>query len=213
MIIFQENELRISLLTPRVLRTEKGAFCDLPTQTVINRDFGEVKYTLEDEGKYIFVQTQEAGYRVRKSDGKVVYATMPSHCYAKNFTKNLLPGTARTLDTVNGSTKLEKGIISRCGTSLMDDSKSLVINPDGTVSPREKWKDRYWFVHSGDNHYLEQLRDFFAITGEVPLIPKYALGNWWSRYTRTPARGLDTFKSLMMRGLLHRFSFALTNVS
>ena len=30
--------------------------------------------------------------------------------------------------------------------------------------------------------YQRQLRDFFRLTGEVPLIPKYALGNWWSRY-------------------------------
>ena len=182
MIIFQENDLRISLLTKRVLRTEKGAFCDLPTQTVQKRDFGEIKYTLEEEGKFIFVQTDEAGFKVRKSDGKVVYATMPPHCYTKSFTKHLLPGTARTLDTVNGATKLQKGIISKYGASVMDDSKSLVINPDGTISPREKCKDRYWFVTHGEYHHLEQLRDFFAITGKVPLIPKYALGNWWSRY-------------------------------
>ena len=193
MIIYQEKDLRISLLTPRILRTEKGAFCDLPTQTVQNRDFGKVKYTLTEEGKYIFVQTNEAGFKVRKSDGKVVYATMPPHCYTKNF-NNLLPGTARTLDTVNGAKKLQKGIVSRYGTSVMDDSKSLVINPDGTISPREKCNDRYWFVSHCDNHHLEQLRDFFAITGEVPLIPKYALGNWWSRYK---AYTQEEYRSLM----------------
>ena len=44
MVIYQENDLRISLLTSRILRTEKGAFCDLPTQTVQSRDFGEIKY-------------------------------------------------------------------------------------------------------------------------------------------------------------------------
>ena len=53
MVIFKENDLRISLLTPRLLRTEKGAFCDLPTQTVVARDFGDVKYTLHEDEKYI----------------------------------------------------------------------------------------------------------------------------------------------------------------
>ena len=180
MIIYQEKDLRISLITPRLLRTEKGAFCDLPTQIVQKRDFGDVKYTLEEEKKYIFVQTQEAGFKVRKSDGKVVYASMPPYCYARNFTKHLLPGTARTLDMANGSVKLKKGIISRYGTTLLDDSKSLVINNNGTISSRAKCKDRYWFAY-GQN-YLEQLKDFFSLTGKVPLIPKYALGNWWSRY-------------------------------
>ena len=182
MIIFNDNNLRISLINPRLLRTETGAFCDFPTQTVQNRDFGYVKYTLEEDSKYIFVQTNEAGFKVRKSDGKVVCASMPPHCYTKDFTKHILSGTARTLDTVNGATKLKKGIVSRYGASVMDDSKSLVINPDGSISPREKCKDRYWFISNGENHHLQQLKDFFDLTGKVPLIPKYALGNWWSRY-------------------------------
>lgn len=26
------------------------------------------------------------------------------------------------------------------------------------------------------------LRDFYKLSGAVPLLPRYALGNWWSRY-------------------------------
>ena len=144
MVIFKENDLRISLLTPRLLRTEKGAFCDLPTQTVVNRDLGEVKYTLyEDEG-HVTVQTDSAGFTVRLSDGKVTEITTPPHCYTKHPELFILPGTARTLDTANGSVKLERGVVGKYGTSVMDDSNSLVINPDGSISPREKCRDRYW---------------------------------------------------------------------
>ena len=46
MIIFEKNNLRISLLTPRLIRTEVGAFTDMPTQTVVNREFGEVEYSI-----------------------------------------------------------------------------------------------------------------------------------------------------------------------
>ena len=46
MIIYKSDNLRISLITDRLIRTELGSFTDLPTQTVQNRDFCEVKYEL-----------------------------------------------------------------------------------------------------------------------------------------------------------------------
>ena len=179
MIIFEKNNLRISILTPRLLRTELGAFTDKPTQTVVNRDFGEVEYKVLENEKYVVITTSEVFFRVKKSNGNVVYAAFDNG-YTKSFGKHPLPGTARTLDTANGAVKLNPGITSAYGSTVMDDSKSLIINPDGSISPREECKDRYWFAYGTD--YLRNLRDFFRLTGEVPLIPKYALGNWWSRY-------------------------------
>ena len=183
MIIFQNNFLRISLLTSRLLRTETGGFTDLPTQTVQNRDFDKIDYQIEENSKYITIKTTSSTFKVDCKSGKVI-----NH----SFTNNILPGTARTLDMANGAVKLENGVIGRYGTSVMDDSKSLIINPDGSISPREKCTDRYWFV--GYENHLEQLNDFFKLTGEVPLIPKYALGNWWSRYR---AYTQQEYKTLM----------------
>ena len=203
MVIYKNDYLRISLLTSRLLRTEtaahtdasvSGVFTDLPTQTVQNRDFGDVEYDLTETDKYVVVTTKCASFKVCKKNGEVVYAQFPPHCYTKNFGKRPLPGTARTLDTANGAVKLGKGITSRLGTSIMDDSNSLLINPDGSISPRPKCVDKYWFAY-GDN-YLAQLRDFFRLTGEVPLIPKYALGNWWSRYR---AYTQEEYRSLMQK--------------
>ena len=180
MIVYQEKNLRISLLTSRLLRTEKGAFCDLPTQTVQNRDFDTPKYKITADKSRVNIQTDDACFCVRKCDGRVTYAHFGDHNFTKNFGKKSLPGTARTLDMANGRVKLERGITSQLGTSVLDDSRSLLINPNGTISPRKKCRDRYWFAYGND--YLAQLKDFFALTGKVPLIPKYALGNWWSRY-------------------------------
>ena len=179
MIIFEKNNLRISILTPRLLRTELGSFTDKPTQTVVNRDLGEVKCSVLENEKYVVITTDEVFFRVKKSNGNVVYAAFDGG-YTKSFGKHPLPGTARTLDTANGAVKLNPGITSAYGSSILDDSKSLIVNPDGSISPREECKDRYWFAYGTD--YLRNLRDFFCLTGEVPLIPKYALGNWWSRY-------------------------------
>lgn len=192
MIIFKTKKLRISLITSRLLRTETGAFCDFCTQTVQNREFDNPKYTITEDKKRVNIQTDDAMFSVRLSDGAVTYAHFDKHRYTKEFGKHPLPGTARTLDTVNGATKLEDGITSRYGTAVMDDSKSLVIMPDGTITSREECCDRYWFAYGND--YLAQLKDFFALTGRVPLIPKYALGNWWSRYY---AYTQEEYRSLM----------------
>ena len=202
MIIYQNDYLRISLLTPRLLRTEtaaytdvsvRGFFTDLPTQTVQNRDFGEVDYSLSEHGNSITVTTDAACFAIDKRNGNVTSVFIEDiSSTVTDFSKNILPGTARTLDTANGAVKLENGITSLSGASVMDDSKSLLIKPDGSIAPRSQCTDRYWFAYGHD--YLGQLRDFFKLTGEVPLIPKYALGNWWSRYR---AYTQEEYRSLM----------------
>ena len=191
MVIFEKGDLRISLITPRLLRTEKGAFTDKPTQTVQNRDFEKVEYKLNEKGDRVTVETSGATFCIDTKTGGVEADFGGAHT---KFAGKPLPGTARTLDTIDGATRLDDGITSRDGASVMDDSKSLIIEADGSISPREKCSDRYWFVYGHD--YLEQLRDFFKLTGEVPLIPKFALGNWWSRYR---AYTQEEYRSLMQK--------------
>ncbi len=93
-----------------------------------------------------------------------------------------LRGTYRTLDQVSGSTPLEPGLLSRSGWAVVDDSHTLVFNPDGWLEPRHAADalDLYFFGYGHD--YANCLRDYFALTGPVPLLPRWALGNWWSRY-------------------------------
>ena len=79
MIIFKNDYLRISLLTPRLLRTEiaahqdmpgDGIFTDLPTQTVQNRDFGKVEYSLCETEKNIEITTEKVKFVVSKKKAK-----------------------------------------------------------------------------------------------------------------------------------------------
>ncbi len=204
MIIFENNRLRISLITPRLLRTETGAFTDALTQTVQNRDIEDVKYTLEHKENKISVNTDEAVFYIDVRDGSVeAFADGHHH----KFDKSALPGTARTLDTANGAVKLQAGITSRHGASVMDDSKSLLLNMDGSISPRPECTDRYWFVYGHD--YLRQLRDFFKLTGEVPLIPKYTLGNWWSRYK---AYTQEEYRSLMKEFIARELPISVATI-
>ena len=72
-----------------------------------------------------------------------------------------LGGTARTLDNVNGAVKLEQGILSMDGASVMDDSKSLLLDQDSNILERPKCSDKYYFVYGHD--YRRQLKDFFQL--------------------------------------------------
>jgi hypothetical protein len=93
-----------------------------------------------------------------------------------------LRGTARTLDGVNGPVRLESGLMSRAGWAIVDDSTSLVFDAEGWLAPRSRPdnQDLYFFGYGRD--YLGCLADFCRVAGPQPLIPRWALGNWWSRY-------------------------------
>jgi len=95
---------------------------------------------------------------------------------------NLL-GTARTVDDVDGAVPLSLGLISRSGWSVVDDSNSLVFNEVGWLEPRNSPAgqiDLYFFGYGHD--YFGCLREFNHVSGSVPMIPRFVLGNWWSRY-------------------------------
>ena len=102
--------------------------------------------------------------------------------YGEGNPGNLL-GTARTLDLAANEVGLEPGLISRAGWSVVDDSRSLVFNREGWLQARSgdvDVKDLYFFGYGDD--YAGCLRDFSRVSCSVPLLPRWALGNWWSRY-------------------------------
>ncbi|MGC5165590.1 TIM-barrel domain-containing protein [Luteimicrobium sp. DT211] len=104
-----------------------------------------------------------------------------------------LRGTARTLDEADGAVPLEPGVASRTGFAVLDDSASMLFTDDGWVAPRPAAagarsgtsssggrEDLYVFAYGTD--HAEALRAFYAVSGPQPLLPRFALGNWWSRY-------------------------------
>lgn len=96
-----------------------------------------------------------------------------------------LGGAARTLDEADGAVPLEPGVNSRYGYALLDDSDSMVFDADGTLQPREAdpgTQDLYLFV-AGHDH-VGAVQDLHALSGPQPLLPRFALGNWWSRFHR-----------------------------
>ena len=92
-----------------------------------------------------------------------------------------LGGTARTLDDTDGRAELEPGILSRSGLGVLDDSGSFVFEDDGWVGARPPGHlDLYVFAYGHD--YAGALQAFYAVSGHQPVLPRWTLGNWWSRY-------------------------------
>ncbi|MDD7885386.1 TIM-barrel domain-containing protein [Flavivirga sp. 57AJ16] len=98
--------------------------------------------------------------------------------------KTNLGGGARSLDVKGGEIPLWDGLMSQDGWYLIDDSKTALIDPDGWVSNRSFHpggsQDGYFFGYGTD--YQTALKDFYKITGNPPLLPKWAFGVWYSKY-------------------------------
>ena len=84
------------------------------------------------------------------------------------------------IDEVDGARDLEDGLASLFGYATLDDSTTLAL-ADGWVAPRiEGNLDLYYFGYGRDA--AGAVRDFYRLSGPQPLLPRWALGNWWSRY-------------------------------
>ncbi len=182
---YEENvlifgDVRITVILDGVLRIEKGTFTDEITQSFWKRNCGKVKFSSERKGNKVIIKTDRAEFCINLSNGKPIYAKCGNLVSKCNNKKNL-KGTARTLDQAKGEVRLLDGVVSSDGAAVVDDTKSLIINSEGEILPRNgKTKDIYVFCYGHD--YIEAVKALFTLCGEAPLIPKYVLGNWWSRY-------------------------------
>lgn len=185
---------RVTVLTDRLFRVERGSFTDEATQAVWYRDFPPVDFTWTAEGNELRIKTGALTLAVNKTsfpDSEVIFAD-GSRAKLDN-SENLL-GTCSTLDT-NGyhlrehpevdrydrdHIPLDMGVCSRRGAAVYDDSGSLLLHSDGTLTPRSGAMDAYVFAYGHD--YPEAVRALYRLCGVTPVLPRWALGNWWCRY-------------------------------
>lgn len=190
--IIQGETYRFTLITEKLIRleySETGVFEDAPTQTVLNRDLGKVAYHLIDEENRLEIITTHFHLYYNKAafskDNLFIDVLNKYSLYNNRWyygtTPETLKGTARTLDMIDGSTELGEGIISKAGLAILDDSDSFVLDENNNPEPRKQPEEDLYFFGYGRS-YLEAIQDFYKLTGKTPLLPRYALGNWWSRY-------------------------------
>jgi alpha-glucosidase (family GH31 glycosyl hydrolase) len=204
--IIQGEKYRFTVLTEEMIRLEyceDGKFEDRATQCVIDRKFKVPEYQVIENEESLEIITDKIhlvynkqkftdyGLSVQVRGNISVYHSIWH--FGEEATD--LRGTARTLDEADGAIELEHGIISRFGYGILDDSRSLVITEDGWVEPRKEDCIDIYFLGYG-HEYEHCLKDYYHLTGKTPLLPRYAFGNWWSRFYRYNDQ---EYKALMTR--------------
>lgn len=192
--VIQGEKYRFTILSNCFIRmeySEKGEFEDRPSQIFWNRfqdlpEFiiKETDQTLEiHTDKVILSYVKEAAFSratlMIKSMTNAIHGT-GVYRYGCEELKNR-GGTFRTLDEADGSIELDNGLFSWEGYTVIDDSKSLVFDEKGWFEKRpEEIIDIYYFGYGND--FKRGIKDFYKVSGNTPILPRYALGNWWSRY-------------------------------
>ena len=182
---------RFTVLTSRLIRMEyspDGRFEDRPSQVFWFRLQPVPDFQVVREGAGLTLTTGHL--RLTWRGGSFAADTLdvsllpdgPDWRYGDSATGNLR-GTRRTLDEIDGAAPLEMGLLSRDGWTVVDDSRTLVFDDAGWLCARgavEGTQDLYFLGYG--RAYRDCLRDYAAVSGPVPLLPRWALGNWWSRY-------------------------------
>jgi len=208
-IVTAEN-VRFTVLTDRLIRLEYSKdnyFEDHPSQAFWHRHQPVPIFTQNISDFFIDIETDFLRLRYqpgpRGFNARTLSITLKQTGVTWKYgmrQHDNLKGTARTLDFDFGTTRLENGLLSKSGWVVVDDSYSPVFNDTGWLEPRipiigsqssekkaiEKStrlrsdKDLYFFGYGTD--FAACLSDFIRLAGPIPMIPRYILGNWWSRY-------------------------------
>ena len=189
------GDLRVSVLADRLFRIErdeKREFCDEATEAVWFRDMPPVPFTTEKTKDGIDIVTQRVTLAV-KENFEESYVLIDGEKRSLDNEGNLR-GTYSTLDRCDGDDYLEtdgrtvlhkieldNGVVSKNGVAILDYTKSSVLKSDGMIyKDRNDSMDIYVFAYGHD--YRAAVRAFYMICGATPRIPRFAFGNWWSRY-------------------------------
>ncbi|KAJ9664860.1 hypothetical protein H2201_005081 [Coniosporium apollinis] len=204
--IVKGNTYRFTVLTDGLIRyewAEDGQFEDRASTFAINRQLPVPEFKVYDSDDTLEIVTNRFHLTYDKKrftpSGFLVVVHGKITQWGSQWRYGLpdranLGGTARTLDEADGRIPLETGVLSRHGFSAIDDSKSMVFEEDGWVGIRKPGDrvDGYLFTYGTD--YKESMKAFYTVSGSQPMIPRWALGNWWSRYH---AYNADEYVELM----------------
>ncbi len=212
--IYVSENIRITVLFDRLIRIEKqkdGKFTDEATQGVLFRNFSVPEFSVKEDENEIVIKTKKIELTVMKEQLKNSTVKFCNDGKVSNiFGKDNLKGTLRTLDTdtkdkglvifpgeavetYQSVDRIPNGLIAKSGVAVYDDSLSLILDKTGVLE-RAECEDLYVFAYGRD--YRSAIKDYYKISGFTPLVPRFAFGNWWSRYH---AYTQDEYVALMQK--------------
>ncbi len=211
--VVQGKTYRITVLSEALVRLEynaDGKFEDRPTKLVYRRYFDKPEFKLREDSNYLEITTKyfKLDYKKEKPffGGKVAPSANLGIMLPRNektwYYQHPEVRNYGTPDNVlldhRDKYKFTKGLFSHDGFASIDDSNSEIIDEGGAFVDREvETIDVYVFVY--DKDFQKCLQDYFALTGAPALIPRYALGNWWSKNTK--------YDDHSLRELIDQFDF------
>ncbi|MCM8621035.1 MAG: DUF5110 domain-containing protein [Candidatus Accumulibacter sp.] len=182
---------RFTVLTSRLLRLEFAAdehFEDRPSRTFWHRRQVVPCFEVLHDGEAVEIMTEHLHLRYDQRLGLTAHGLLVTLLesgltwhYGDHDVGNL-GGTTRTLDKTDGPIPLDPGLLSSGGWTVVDDSDAPLLE-DGWIAARDQRAGRidlYFFGYGRD--FTACLHDYRRLSGAVPLLPRWALGNWWSRY-------------------------------
>jgi alpha-glucosidase (family GH31 glycosyl hydrolase) len=210
--VLRGDTWRITVLADGLLRLEhdgEGRFEDRPSTFALVREQPVPWFRVIDRGGHLELVTERLRLTYDRGpfspSGLMVVPISPTSTYHSVWRYGVpvenLGGTARTLDQADGPVPLGPGVASQQGVAVLDDSTSALLGADGLLEPRRgTGQDLYVFAYGSD--HAAALQAFYAVSGPTPLLPRWALGNWWSRYHRyTAAEYLELLDRFEAEGL------------
>ncbi len=198
---------RITVLTDGLVRLEHspdGRFEDRASTFAINRALPVPEFAVHDRGDHLEVVTSRfrltydkgpfttSGLSLAVGGGVSTY-----HSVWRFGTEPAdLGGTARTLDEADGAIPLEPGVASRTGYAVIDDSALVLLRRRGLGRPAPARAARTCTCSPTATTTSRRSGRCTRCPARTPVLPRWALGNWWSRYYPYTA---DEYLALMTR--------------
>lgn len=186
---------RISVLTERLVRLEyhpSGVFNDLESTLIKFRNFPKPTFEKQEDSRFLVIKTKyftlsytkekdfDAGKLMPMANLKIDLVGTERNWYYNHPEIKNYKGNFIALDGSEDDSKPRNGLYSLDGFASLDDSKNYVFDTDGKMYQRDGLgKDIYLFMYNND--FDAALKDYYTLTGYPAMIPRYALGNWWSR--------------------------------
>ncbi len=184
---------RFQFLSPTLVRMEqspRGTFTDAPSTVVQNR-----------AGEPVTVKAgEESGWLVATAGGLTVRYRMNTGAFSKENLRVLwtdgagkhswAPGDSDRANlggisySLDGARKgklpvVPPGILSRSGYFLLDDSRTPVWDSSAAwIVPRPDTLGQDWYFFTEGTGYRHLLKEYAALCGSIPMVPRYTLGAW-----------------------------------
>ncbi|WP_203662462.1 glycoside hydrolase family 31 protein [Actinocatenispora rupis] len=205
--VLRGDRWRVSVLADGLLRLEwsdDGEFEDRPSTFAVHRDLDPPPFAATTDDGVLEVRTDRCTLRYDGapfSASGLTVTTPSGGRWRFGQPGGGLGGTARTLDEVDGRTELGGGVVARTGVAVVDDSASFLFDDAGGIAARRPGRrDLYVFAYGSD--HAAAVRALYELSGHPPVLPRWALGNWWSRYhPYTAGEYLELFDRFDAEGL------------